>query len=450
MEKHKLIFLIFILSVFTILACITCVNCNNNPASAEITNLNRQFYPGNLIPFAEYDSQKHIRWGYLDEETREIIINAKYIHAGAFVGNYTVVTEEREYQTINNSYNKTIINKAGERINLDTFKEAYLLISESGKNHAVILKKTGERKVYIPFIFRVFIKILGGDVSLFTNPKEKYSIYSMVNLENGETIIPEEERILIYEIETAGDYLVVRQDLYQFMENGDIQCVVKDNPELAVSILEEYFLSRGIKAEVDKGITRISINYRQYIEEKYANPDFSGAFKKLDPKLKTLYYRYENFRRDPRRYLNTPLEITERKYLMEFRDEKTNEYAKGIYNETKDEWEIPPDLNINFFNQTSVKLSIKNVDYYVIDIEQTNNPNLYRLHFKNNENGRNNRRRDSKEGGIYSTVRKDFLPDLYLFEGFPSDQGGFERKKDQNISIPEYGVYYRDLSRIME
>jgi hypothetical protein len=441
LKKQKLIFLIFI---FSLPVCITCVSCKIYPASAETTDLTSQNYSGNLIPFAKFDSKKNIRWGYLDEETGEIIINAQYTAASPFVGGYAVVEYERkDYNTVKN-YNKKIINKAGKIIKTKEFEEAYLLTSENGKNTVAILENSRERIEFAPFYLWGLIMLFGEKVS----HKETYYITSVINLKTGKEIIREKEGVLMYDIENVGDYFVARQDLYQFMDNGDIRCVAKDNPALAVSILKDYFSMRGINAKVEERITTIRIDYYQYIEEKYANPDFSGAFNKISKKFDVPFEKYKNFYRDPTVYLNTPLEITERKYLMYFKNEKTFEYAVGLYNETKDEWEIYPNFIINLYDPKDKNKSVRKVNYYVVGIDQTNNPNLYRLQFKNDELGWNNTTTAFMGGSIYSTVTEDFIQGLYLFtdsihRNFP---GPFE--KDRNINFPKDGMFYRDYSRI--
>jgi hypothetical protein len=443
MKKQKLIFLMFILSP---LICISCFNCKTNSASTETTDLKNKNYSGNLILYAELDSQKNIRRGYIDEETGEIVIKAQYVDASPFVGNYAVVEyENNDYQSKKN-YNKRIINKAGKIIKTGKFEEAYILTSESGKSTAAILENTREKREFAPFYMWGLLMKFDGKIS----QKEEYYIYNVINLETGKEILHEKKGVLIYNIENVGDYFVARRDLYQFIDNGDIQCVAKNNPELAVSILKDYFLKRGINAQVEEGITNIRINYSEYIEEKYANPDFSGAFNKLNKNFNVPFEKYKNFYRDPKIYLNTQLEITERKYLMYFKNEKTSEYAVGLYNETKEEWEIYPNFIIDFSDQKDKNISNKKIKFYVVDIDQTNNPNLYRLQFKNDEIGWDNTTTAFIGGSIYSTEKEDFVQGLYLHTDsihrhFP---GPFE--KDNNINFPKSGMYYRDLSRIME
>jgi len=447
MKKHKF-FLKFTMLIFSLLILIICTNCKSNSASAKSKELKSQNYNGNLIPFAEYDEKKNIRWGYLDEDTGEIIIKAQYTYASPFVGGYAIVEyiDFEDYQSVKNN-KKTIINKAGKIIKTTNAEEAYLLTSESGKSTVAILQKKREKTVIVPFPYWGLVILLGGSVI----QTETYYITSVVNLKTGKEIFNDKEGVLQYDIENVGDYFIIQQDLFQFMDNGDIQCVAKNNPALAVSILEDYFSKRGINAKIDERFT-IRIDYNQYIKEKYANPDFSGAFNKLDKEFDVPFEKYRNFYRDPKVYLNTPLEITERKYLMYFKNEKTFEYAVGIYNETKDEWEIYPNFIINLHYSEDENISVRKINYNVVGIQQTNNPNLYRLEFKNDEIGWSYGKTAFMGGSIYSIVKEDFIQGLYLFTDsfFRSRNGYGYFEKDRNINFPKYGVYYRDYNRLKE
>jgi hypothetical protein len=384
----------------------------------------------NLIAFAEYDAQNEENWGYLDEDTNEIVINAKYANATPFVGNFAIV--RKEYQS-----RQIIIDKNEKVISTPQFDQIYLLASESGKNTVAILERE---------LSRTKLQIGGSFLGISTKThfyKTPYSRCSLFNLVTGKIIVPEKENYLQYDIEAAGDYLIVCTDLYQFLDNGDIARVAKNNPELAVNILEGYFETRGINARVRADHVSIDIDYCQYIQEKYAEPELRGAHEKLNPDFTMSFDKAEPFYRNPMEYLNTPLEINERKYLLYFRNKETHEYAVGLYNESKAEWLIVPRFNINFSDKGQE-------EFYVIDIHQTNNPHLYHLHFTNDAIGWNILGRYATvAGSIYSTVTWDFEPYLYLYNGYRNGNIPLPTWGGRKIFIrfPRFGVSYRDYSR---
>jgi len=165
----------------------------------------------------------------------------------------------------------------------------------------------------------------------------------------------------------------------------------------------------------------------------------------LPPEFDVPFKRYEPFYRDHRRFLNTSLEIDERKYLLYFENDDTGENAMGIYNESKGEWELGPRFYVNYGNDTIVL-------YYIVDITMTNNPYIYRIGLSNDDIGWVKGRSGFINGGIYSTKERDFMHNLYLFEEYPPRSGIVLMPEGQkrSIKIPEYGVYYRDYSRIAE
>ena len=392
----------------------------------------------NLIPFAEYDSQKEQKWGYLDEDSGETVIEAKYVYVTPFVGNYAAV--ETGWHDP-----KKIINKDGKILSVgqfDVFHDVYLITSENGKSTAAILEYHYKRTK-----FDLGIRLFGPDSSPRFY-KEDYYKYRLVNLTTGKTIIPKRENYLELNVEVVGDYFVADTDLYQFMDNGDIKCVAKNDPALAVSILQDYLASRGINANVEGDEISIEIDYSPYIEEKFADPDLSGAFKDLPPEFNVPFTQYEPFYRDHREYLNTPLEINERKYLLHFYNEKTSERAMGIYNESAGEWELGPRFWIIYENEND-----KKVLYYIVEITQTNNPHLYRIGFANDDVGWRISRSLVVAGGIYSVSERDFKSNLHLFENYPPSSGTILMlggNNQRSIKFPSYGVYYRDYSRIYE
>jgi hypothetical protein len=153
-----------------------------------------------------------------------------------------------------------------------------------------------------------------------------------------------------------------------------VQCVADDENDAAqaVAILNEYFEQRGMNALVEIRGGGININYRPYIAQVYADPDFTGAFEKLRPDFTIPFQKAYGLYRDPRKYLNVSLEINgDRKYLMDFHQENPYDYAKGIYNETKKEWELKPYLELPDGSQ-----------YAIWDINQTNNPYVFELKMK--------------------------------------------------------------------
>jgi hypothetical protein len=376
----------------------------------------------------EYDVQKEEKWGYLDEDTGEIVINAKYHSASPFVGNFAIVYKDTQ---------RIIIDKNEKVISTPKYDEIYLIASESGKNTVAIL----ERK-----LARTKLQIGGHFLGVVTTThlyKVPYSRCSLFNLVTGKIIVPEKEDYLQYEVEAVGDYLIVDTDLYQFLDNGDVVCVAKNNPELAVSILEDYLEIRGINARVRADHISIDIDYYQYIQDKYAEPDISGAFEKLNQNLSMPFLRAEPFYRNPMEYLNTPLEINERQYLMHFRNEETYRRVVGLYDESKAEWLIKPGFNITFPDK-------REEVFYVIDIYPTNNPHLYHLHFTNDRVGWNIVGRYAVIDDIYSTVTRDFVPYYLLYRGYKSVKVPLPTHGSRKIFIrfPEFGVSYRDYSRI--
>lgn len=336
----------------------------------------------NLILFSELDSDGTKKWGYLDGDTGTVIIEAKYILADPFVGDFAVVQVD--------GYTQKLINKDGKEFSVENTESVYLFTSKSGKiTVAVIVNGT---------------------------PYDEYYKYRMVNLLTGETIIPEGKKDLAQFVETVGDYFLVRNDLYQFLDNGDVKLVAENNAVLTAGILNGYFKRLGINIHVDGSKGFIDIGYWEYLREKYADPDLSGALNALKDLCPEFSIPFENaypFFRDHRLYLNgSLLEINERKFSMAFKDQETGRYAIGIYNESKAEWELPPCFK-NWENEEEWEL------FYITDIIQTNNPNLYCLHLKTDSIGWNNSNYFLiGGGGIYDAFHHKFIDDLYLSGGF--------------------------------
>ncbi|MDR2717329.1 MAG: WG repeat-containing protein [Treponema sp.] len=377
------------------------------------SNSTKEDVTGNLVLYADYDSNGKKIWGYINEDTGKIEVEAQYESASPFVGNYAAVNRYNECLIIDKNQ-KTVLsrNLAGG------FYDVYLVVSESGKNHLAILVNQYKRtKLDTGFNF------FGphGKPHFY---KESYYKYTVINLLDGKTIIPESENYLDREFEMMGGYFRAGADLYQFLENGDVQCIAKDDMALAAGILKDYFDKLGINA----GITEYSkidyepycdslrIDYEPYIKEKFADPDLEKALqdlKDLNPEFDIPFEKAVPFYRNHKMYLNAPLEITERKFLLSFRDDKTKKHAIGLYNETKTEWEIIPCYTvINKDDDEDL--------YYVTDIIQTNNPHLHHLRFKTdtvgwiNPDGPNHSYYITMGGSIFDTVKGHIIDDLYL------------------------------------
>ena len=385
------------------------------PACANLKNTSPAENHGkNLIPYADFSSENEQIWGYLDEDTGEIIINAKYDFAGPFVGNFAEVYDSSKNKRL-------VIDNNGKEVSLPAFHKVYFITSENGNCTLAILEKEKKRT-----LFQIGITMLG--VTTETGfYDDTYYKYRLINLNNKKTIIPEKENYLTLNIEAAGDYLIVDTSLYQFFDNRDVKLVVKDDSERAAQILKEYFNGRGINAEVKPSFTGIKIDYFPYIKAKHADPDLSGAFKSFNPDFDIPFYKADPFIRSHRILLNASLEINERRYLMQFRDNKGVRHAEGIYNETKKEWEVLP----YSFNTVQQEM------YYVYDILPTNDPCLFRLRFKTDELWRDNRY-ILIGTGIYSNAEDDFILDYNLGDGYP----------DSSFYFPDKGIWYRDISRM--
>jgi hypothetical protein len=131
--------------------------------------------------------------------------------------------------------------------------------------------------------------------------------------------------------------------------------------------------------------------------------------------------------------------------LLRFKNDETGEHAMGVYNESKAEWVIWPNFNVLFTDINTEKT------YYVVEIHPTNNPDVYRIYLTNDEIGWHSHALFS--GGIFNPGKKEFMDNLYLFEEFPPQAGlvlGLPGEGERDIKFPDYGVYYRDYSRIKD
>ena len=417
---------IIIISAFFILFLLpACANLRNNSLSEN--------HGKNLIPYADFDYKNQQIWGYLEQDTGEIIINAKYNSAGPFVGNFAEVYDSSKNKRL-------VIDKNGKEVSLPAFHRVYLIASENGNCTLAILEKEIKRTR-----FGIGITMLG----VTTNTgfyKETIYKYRLINLKNRKTIIPYKENYLTQNIEAAGDYLIVDTSLYQFLDNGDVKLVVKDDSERAAQILREYFNGREINANVKPSFTGIEIDYSPYINAKHADPDLSEAFKTFNPDFNIPFFKADPIIRNHRILLNTSLEINERRYLMQFRDNNGGRRAEGIYNETKKEWEVLP----YSFNTVQQEM------YYVYDILQLNNPHLFRLRFKTAELWKDNRY-ILIGAGIYSNADDDFMLNYNLGDGNPGRSFYDEKMRnpykgysfaDKGYSFADKGIWYRDISRM--
>ena len=322
-------------------------------------------FESNLIPYK--DSNR--LFGYMNEETGEIIIEAQYSLAGPFIGNFAVVEIYNPRQRYQQSQIK-IINQDNDEIYFGDFYKAKLYSSEDEKTVIAVLTNMYERtRIAAPWWWP-FILLFGGNWSY----EETIFKERLVNLTTEKTIIHQKEQFL--KTEVIGEYFTVdRKKLYRFLDNGSVQLVASDATR-AAAILDDYLKERGINASVT-GDWEIGIDFRPYIDEKYSNPDFTKAFEKLRPDFDIPFQRSIPLYRDPKVYLNTSIEITgDRRYLMRFRGDGSLDLkdpfssAEGIYNETREEWEIMPYL---FFD---------NAQYVTDTIAQTNNPHLFELRMK--------------------------------------------------------------------
>jgi sugar lactone lactonase YvrE len=414
--EYKL--LLITLGIFSLGFLPGCANLDK-PAT-NIVNNSR-----NLIPFVQFDLENEKKWGYLDEDTGEIVIEAKYVRATPFTGNYAMVIKNWQ------DSRQLIIDKNEKVItSISPFAMVHFIASENGKNTVALIRTEHKRK---KFHFGWFL------IPWMVSEEEDYDRYRFINLETGGTTLPRNNNYVMGGIEVVGDYLIVGTDLYQFMDNGAVKFLVKDNPERTAGILKDYLEGRGINAHIEANFFSVEIDYSPYIKTRYADPDLSGAFQTLPPEFSIPFTKAEPFLREPKDLLNAPLEITERKYVLHFLNKKTHEYAMGIYNESKAEWELLPSLTAP--NRGREEL------FYVVDILPTNNPHLYCLHLKNDYIGWENRNRYGVIGdGIYSVIEKKFLINLKLVDNSPSitPPGGNRRR----IRFPDGGVYYWDDERI--
>ena len=391
-----------------------------------VANTTAEKNTGNLIPYADYDSEGERIWGYLNEDSGEIVITAKYNHVNPFVGNYTTVMPNR--------WDTYIIDINEKRINVGQFDRAFFLAPESGKGAAVLLERKFQRK-----IFRFGGSFLGSSWSTGFYTEDYYK-FRMINLVNGKTVIRNHVSYLSQCIENIGNYFLADKDLYQFLDNGNIICVAKNNIPLAAQILRGYFEQRGISAVVETSY-RISINYRPYIREKFANPDFGKALQDLPSHFDMTYDKSEPFYREHTELLNAPLDISERKFLLHFTNEDPRGRVMGIYSESKGEWELPPWMEI-----TDTETNITHT-FYVTGIQKTNNPDIYGINITNAKIGWH--RNVLVYGGYYSISKKEFMPNLY--DEYPP-RGGvilmMGGSTGRMINFPDFGTYYADFSRL--
>jgi hypothetical protein len=354
-KKMKRMLILF----FSVVFLMTCVNTNNLPQTE--TGQNK-----NLIPFLASRSASDYRYyGYLDEgtgkeEDAKIVIEAQYDSAGPFIGDFAVVSVYDKYSR--KAINK-IINRNNKQIYVDKFDEAYLFTSENGRTTIALLEK--ETAKFLPPQYWHFAILVGEGITV------KDTKQRLVNLTTGEIIIPEQELSIEDLIEVAGEYFSVLKKLYRFHDNGKVQRITNDKwePAQSTTILKYFFQQRGINAIVEANVHRIDIDYSPYIDKIYANPDFTGAFEKLRSDFTIPFQGAEGLYRDPKKYLNVSIEITgDRRYVMSFQQEEPYLSAKGIYNETRKEWEIEPYLELPDGRQ-----------YTISDIKQTNNPHVFEL-----------------------------------------------------------------------
>jgi hypothetical protein len=340
--------------------------CQSNEADRSIdyetiSPIKQGINPGNWVPYR--DASKN--WGYFDRDTDEIVIKAKYKAVYPFVGGFTSVKLQNGENAIINSYEKII--------QVGKFDNAYFFSSESGKTVIAILAKEKPGLAITNEVDSIWEDYL-------YNP-DCYE-FIMVNLMTGEIIVYPKNRYLVFKVETIGDYFRIDETLYQFLDNGSVECVAHDK-RASIAILDEYFEKRGIPVAYGTDwLGNFTVDYTPYIDRIYANPDFTGAF---DDFSSNIDHQYENTRktvgfkgdsdgftygfdltfdtaeplyRDPRKFLNAPIEITgDRIYIMKFSGERRKS-AIGLYNETKKEWEERPYSVITSNNNREVNFCL--------------------------------------------------------------------------------------------
>ena len=382
------------------------ISCRSRPVMINYTA---------MIPFVEHNSANEERWGYLNGDTGEIMINAKYLRAYPFVGEFAVVTKSRMVNVF--------INRKGREFYLGRFDYAYLFASSNGKNTVAVLGTNHDRP-------RFQLGLFGGETGFY---KESYSKERMVNLVNRKTIIHNKEQNLSQpdydgnQIDIIGKYFYVRwpiNDLYEFLDNGDIKCIVSYNPARIADILNDYFNNRGIdidaKARPVNKPVEVDINDHRYFEKLYADPDLSGAFTALTPEFDLPFERSAPLYYQPQKFLNDILAFNERKYIVRFHDPETRGSALGLYNESQARWEILPyitdeSLSEPYYVQSSVSLQGQ--------IIQTDNPNLLGITLVTVEAPYRRKRI------IYNIAEQKIMPNLELYYDF--------------LHFPASGVYYK-------
>ena len=383
------------------------ISCQSQPVMIKYTS---------MIPFVERNSADEERWGYLNGDTGEIIINAKYHYASPFVGEFAVVAKNRT--------ENAFIDKSGREFSLGTFDYAYLFTSSNGKNTVAVLGTNHERTQFYS----------GGgwwgawDSSEPGFVKQSYAKERMVNLVNRKIIIQNKEQNLSQpdyngpQIDIIGKYFYVHNitnDLYQFLDNGDIECVAQDNPALIADILNDYFSMLGIDIVAEARSVTVDINARRYFEKLYADPDLSGAFAALIPEFDLPFERSVPFYYRPQKFLNDILAFNERKYIVRFRNHEARISAQGLYNESQARWEILPYITDESLGKSYyVQSSIVPQDQF----SQTDNPNLVGITLVTTEAPYIRRRI------IYNIAEQKIMPHLELYRDF--------------LYFPASGVYY--------
>jgi hypothetical protein len=390
----------------------------------------------NLVLYLDHDMNGEKRWGYLNDDTGEIVIKAKYAEAGPFIGNFALVKELHDGKSL-------IINTNEKVIFSGEYSDIYLIASESGKNHVAILKTEYKRLALYLNLFAPY----GGDTKSHFYWERDYK-FSLISLPNKKTIIPKRNNALEFDFQTAGDYFIADGKLFQFLDNGNVKHIDMNSTSLANEFLENYLAKRGLHAESD--IENSRIYYELYYHGEGRNPDLTKAFetlKEIAPEFTMPFNTAIPFYHDYRLYLHTPLETIEQKYVLLFTtDMYWSKRALGIYNLSKNEWELLPFFTIGDENEL----------YYITSIAQTNNPKRHRIFLRPDIS-------DKKYpedivfggGGIYDIEKRTFIDDLYVSGDVESvlDDGFFkldEKGWSGGWQFPKDGVFlFYDRTKIV-
>ena len=354
----KMIIRVFLLIAISCFSCVLLFFSCNTPKIYKVDALSLKNIT--LMPF---ESEKG-DLGYIDSETFEIVIPAQYKYAGPFIGDFALVSKDKE-AAVRRKANFFIINKNNKTV-LKNINHAVFFNSIDGNTvFALTSNYTGSE-----------LNSWGNDSPLTTffriiafDYRPKRTTYRLYNLTAGKLLIDEDTRgynagdtLYMPKIRLFLNYLLYYRDLdgkdlYEINSDGTFTKSKTNLDDLISKMAEE----RKIVYETNSSTDNAEVFFNLLYERNFDKIDFDLLSKIIPDDMDfwetgKRYNLLRNIHLIDRDGTYPPLEyqtiypLKEKNLLYQVSLKKSKSYAgyKGLYDAENNKWAIPPVLKGEF------------------------------------------------------------------------------------------------------